>query len=307
MPSFAYSSGHSSHQYSSIKVEHNVPTAAPNKHDYAPRIPSQQRNQKNRFRLGLISIFVIEYVGYIWLVLVPLLYPFPPSFLGLVLTLDFHFLFAMVLLCYLQCVRTDPGRIPRHWAFYRGDVAKRQRYCKECNAWKPERTHHCSSCARCVLNMDHHCPWVNNCIGFYNRRYFMQLLFYGTLGLGQVSCHGVSRLIRICWEQYAPYAQTPLPLPQHKFLLSAILLVLLTLFSGFFFLALTQFLCFHMRLIAKNSTTIENLSLHTMSPSKYDLGTLRNFEQVFGRGHYLWWLPFDTALTVPVGDGVRWV
>merc|ERR1712046_93775 len=50
--------------------------------------------------------------------------------------------------------------------------------CGKCSRQKPPRTHHCSVCKRCVLKMDHHCPWVNNCVGHGNYRYFCLFLLY---------------------------------------------------------------------------------------------------------------------------------
>jgi hypothetical protein len=38
---------------------------------------------------------------------------------------------------------------------------RRPRYCKHCQAWKPERSHHCSVKGRCILKMDHYCIWVS--------------------------------------------------------------------------------------------------------------------------------------------------
>ena len=55
------------------------------------------------------------------------------------------------------------------------------RICQWCFKAKPDRCHHCSQCNRCVLKMDHHCPWVANCIGFYNFKFFFNMIFHGAI------------------------------------------------------------------------------------------------------------------------------
>lgn len=56
--------------------------------------------------------------------------------------------------------------------------------CSECNDIKLVRTRHCSVCNRCVFHIDHHSPWVNNCVGLENLRFYLLFVFYMLLGVG---------------------------------------------------------------------------------------------------------------------------
>eukprot|EP00922_Rhytidocystis_sp_ex-Travisia-forbesii_P061873 GHVS01091636.1.p1 GENE.GHVS01091636.1~~GHVS01091636.1.p1 ORF type:complete len:319 (+),score=27.14 GHVS01091636.1:63-1019(+) len=257
------------------------------------------------FLAAVVLLLVLLYSGYTIILLKPLL--FPLTITGIVTAILFHIAFTLLCFSFLKCVATDPGEVPPNWGFYMGDDTKRRRYCKVCNVWKPDRTHHCSACGRCVLNMDHHCPWINNCVGFYNRKFFIQLLFYALICLVFLTVQGFqfifSESVSVLKDDTTAAADS-----DHTWVVVQYVVVCLVLFLSLTLIfALVPFSRFHMQLVLRNSTTIENMDQSiNRDRNKYDLGFGRNMEQVFGANPCCWLAPCHTYASRPTGDGVRW-
>ncbi|XP_056456422.1 palmitoyltransferase ZDHHC2 isoform X2 [Gadus chalcogrammus] len=164
------------------------------------------------------------------------------------------------------------------------------RFCDRCQLLKPDRCHHCSVCDKCILKMDHHCPWVNNCVGFSNYKYFMLFLAYSLLYCLFITATDLQYFIRF-WTN-------GLPDTQGKFHI-----MFLFFASSMFSVSLASLFAYHCWLVCKNRSTLEAVRgpafRHGTDKNGFGLGSSKNFRQVFGDERRYWLLPVFSSL----GDG----
>lgn len=89
----------------------------------------------------------------------------------------FNLFWALSLLSYLRTMLCDPGVVARNLGSI--GITEKTTFCRKCDMQRPVRARHCSVCEVCVLRYDHHCPWVGNCVGLRNHKYFILTSVYG--------------------------------------------------------------------------------------------------------------------------------
>ena len=165
-------------------------------------------------------------------------------------------------------------------------------YCKRSAGPKAPRSHYDHVTRKLVLNMDHYCPWMFNCVGFANYRYFVLFLFYVSCACAYGICLTFADFVLIAGPRNPRMIRGVRVTNQMR--TAVMFTFVLAVSVG---LAVAILFGWHCYLVLTAQTTIEFYGNHTLRlrarvrgerfRNPYDRGYANNFRQVFGAAHPL--------------------
>lgn len=222
------------------------------------------------------------------------------DFLKIVFGPVFYFCLIMVFITHMMSMFKEPGYISKGWQpehkskninLNNPNISDDHLFCKKCSNHRPPRAHHCKICQKCVLKMDHHCPWVANCVGLNNQKYFYQFLFYAVLGDFIAFVLMGSKLINLDFS-INKHEKISSVFDIFLSMWEPIMLVISTILALAMTIAIGVLFYFQTRMIFNNETTIEThiFSEPELSPYFYT-DKKHNYRIVMGETIKDWLLP----------------
>ncbi|XP_073534260.1 palmitoyltransferase ZDHHC3 isoform X2 [Phyllobates terribilis] len=234
---------------------------------------------------AIVTWFLVFYAEFV--VIFVMLVPSKDLVYSTINGIIFNMLAFLALASHLRAMITDPGAVPKGNATKEfieslqlkpGQVVYK---CPKCCSIKPDRAHHCSVCKRCIKKMDHHCPWVNNCVGESNQKFFVLFTMYIAL----ISLHALIMVgfhFLYCFEEDWTKCSSFSP-P------TTVILLILLCFEGLLFLIFTAVMFgTQVHSICTDETGIEQLKKEERRWSKKT--KWMNLKAVFGHPFSIAWL-----------------